>query len=85
MLRALKEITAAGVGLPLRAGVNRGHVFTGDIGASIRRTYAVMGDTVNLAARLTGKASAGEVLTTADGVPRPGVGPCGRPSRGRSS
>ena len=59
MLRGLREILAADVGLPLRAGVNRGAVFTGDIGAASRRTYAVMGDAVNLAARLTGRAEAG--------------------------
>ena len=53
MLRALLEIVATDVGLPIRAGVNRGHVFTGDIGDASRRTYAVMGDAVNLAARLT--------------------------------
>ena len=45
--------------LPLRAGVNRGHVFTGDIGSPHRRTYAVMGDAVNLAARLTARAKPG--------------------------
>ena len=66
MLRALREILAADTSLPLRAGVNRGHVFTGDIGASSRRTYAVMGDAVNLAARLTARAQPGELLTTSD-------------------
>ena len=64
MLRGLRDVIAACPELTLRAGVNRGHVFTGDIGASSRRTYAVMGDTVNLAARLCGKAEAGEILTT---------------------
>ncbi len=66
MLRAVRDILAADIGLPLRAGVNRGHVFTGDIGAETRRTYAVMGDAVNLAARLTARAQNGEVLTTVD-------------------
>ena len=32
MVRALRDVIAACPGLPLRAGVNRGHVFTGDIG-----------------------------------------------------
>ena len=58
-------IVAADVGLPLRAGVNRGHVFTGDIGSATRRTYAVMGDAVNLAARLTARAQPGDILATA--------------------
>lgn len=64
MLRALRDIVAADVGLPLRAGVNRGHVFTGDIGSATRRTYAVMGDAVNLAARLTARARPGDILAT---------------------
>jgi class 3 adenylate cyclase/tetratricopeptide (TPR) repeat protein len=70
MLRALRDIVTTDVGLPLRAGVNRGHVFTGDIGNAARRTYAVMGDAVNLAARLTARAQAGEILATGDVLDR---------------
>ncbi|HWL32179.1 MAG TPA: tetratricopeptide repeat protein [Gaiellaceae bacterium] len=66
MLRAVREILAADVVLPVRAGVTRGHVFTGDIGAGTRRTYAVMGDAVNLAARLTARAQPGEIMATVD-------------------
>src|SRR5262249_46610386 len=55
MLRGLRRIVATDVELSLRSGVNRGHVFTGDIGAARRRTYAVMGDAVNLPARFTGR------------------------------
>jgi class 3 adenylate cyclase/tetratricopeptide (TPR) repeat protein len=65
MLHALRRIVAADVGLGLRAGVNSGVAFAGDVGAEHRRTYAVTGDTVNLAARLTARADAGEVLATA--------------------
>jgi class 3 adenylate cyclase/tetratricopeptide (TPR) repeat protein len=65
MLRALKAILATYEGLTLRAGVNRGPVFCGDIGSDTRRTYAVMGDTVNLAARLTSRAEPGWLLATA--------------------
>jgi class 3 adenylate cyclase/tetratricopeptide (TPR) repeat protein len=70
MLRALREIVATDVGLPIHAGVNRGHVFTGDIGGTTRRTYAVMGDAVNLAARLTARAQPGAILATADVLDR---------------
>jgi predicted ATPase/class 3 adenylate cyclase len=70
MLRAVRRILDAGGPLPLRAGVNRGPVFAGDIGASSRRTYAVMGDTVNLAARLTARAQTGQILATADVLDR---------------
>jgi predicted ATPase len=70
MLRVLRAVIDAGEGPPLRAGVNRGHVFAGDIGATARRTYAVMGDAVNLAARLCGRAEAGQILSTGDVLDR---------------
>ena len=70
MLRALRAILDEGSALTLRAGVNRGPAFAGDIGASTRRTYAVMGDTVNLAARLAARAEPGEILATAEVLER---------------
>lgn len=60
-LRAARQIADAGTALPLRIGVNRGHVFAGEIGTDFRSTYTVMGDTVNLAARLMAAAPAGGV------------------------
>ena len=56
--------------LPLRIGINRGHVFAGDFGPSFRRTFSVKGDAINLAARVMGKAAA-----------RPGAG---HPGGGRA-
>ena len=44
--------------------MNSGVAFVGDVGATTRRTYAVTGDTVNLAARLTARADVGDVLAT---------------------
>lgn len=64
MLLALREIVDIDRPLPVRIGVNRGHVFAGDIGPPYRRTYTVMGDAVNLAARLMAKARPGEILAT---------------------
>ena len=55
----------AGV-LPLRIGVNRGHVFAGDFGPSFRRTYSVKGDAINLAARVMAKARPGQLLATVE-------------------
>ena len=58
MLLALRQITAEELPLGLRIGVNTGPVFAGDVGTPFRRTFTVMGDTVNLAARLMAKAAA---------------------------
>lgn len=49
-------------GIELKLGIATGRVFVGLVGSDIRRTYAAMGDTVNLAARLMGRAAVGEVL-----------------------
>jgi class 3 adenylate cyclase/tetratricopeptide (TPR) repeat protein len=48
----------------VRIGVNRGRVFTGVFGPHFRRTWAVNGDAVNLAARVMGKAADGQLLAT---------------------
>ncbi len=66
VLRAVRRIVDAKPRLPIRVGINRGHVFVGEVGPSYRRTYTVMGDTVNLAARLMAKAETGQVIATAD-------------------
>ena len=70
MLRGLRTVLDADTRLTIRAGVNRGPAFCGDIGAASRRAYAVMGDTVNLAARLVGRAEPGQLLATADVLDR---------------
>ena len=59
MLATARRIVDARTELPVRIGVHRGAVFAGDVGPPYRRTYTVMGDTVNLAARLMGAAAAG--------------------------
>lgn len=50
--------------LPVRIGVNWGHVFAGAVGPPYRRTYTIMGDAVNLAARIMDAAPGGEVWAT---------------------
>ncbi|KQZ67582.1 hypothetical protein ASD66_21920 [Nocardioides sp. Root151] len=52
--------------IPIRAGIARGRVFTGDLGPTSRRTYSVKGHAVNLAARLASKAAPGEFLAPSE-------------------
>jgi class 3 adenylate cyclase/tetratricopeptide (TPR) repeat protein len=64
MLRAVRAIADAQLPFTVRIGVNRGHVFAGEVGTTHRATYTVMGDTVNLAARLMASAGPGQIYAT---------------------
>ena len=64
LLRTARRILNHSGRLPLRIGLNMGHVFSGDFGPSFRRTYSVKGDAINLAARVMGKAAPGELMAT---------------------
>jgi class 3 adenylate cyclase/tetratricopeptide (TPR) repeat protein len=66
LLLALRDLVETELPLPIKVGVNRGPVFTGEVGPSSRRWYVVMGDTVNLAARVMGKAPIGHIYATRD-------------------
>ena len=70
MLLCVREIMDAGCRMPVRFGVNRGAVFVGEVGPPYRRTFTVMGDTVNLAARLMAKASPGQIVVSPDVLSR---------------
>ncbi len=74
MLLAVREIMDAHGPLPIRIGVNRGSVFVGEVGPPYRRTFTVMGDAVNLAARLMAKAEPGQILTTPEILSRSRTG-----------
>jgi class 3 adenylate cyclase/tetratricopeptide (TPR) repeat protein len=64
MLRTLRRLIDRQTPLHLHVGVNRGHVFSGEVGTAYRSTYTVMGDTVNLAARLMAAAPEGAIYAT---------------------
>lgn len=64
ILRAARRIADADLPLDVHIGINRGHVFTGEVGTEFRATYTVMGDTVNLAARLMAAAPARAIYAT---------------------
>ncbi len=68
----------AGLDIKHRIGVNGGHVFAGEVGPTFRRQYTVMGDAVNLAARLMAAAKPGEVYASSELLDHGGPSLCGR-------
>jgi class 3 adenylate cyclase/tetratricopeptide (TPR) repeat protein len=56
------EIARLNTRIRHRIGINSGFVFAGDVGPSYSRQYTVMGDAVNLAARLMSAASPNQTL-----------------------
>ena len=71
MLRTAREIVDAVSGpVTVRVGVHRGPLFVGEIGPPQRRSFTIMGDGVNLAARVMAKARPGQILCTDDVLER---------------
>jgi tetratricopeptide (TPR) repeat protein len=64
MIATLRAALDGAGEIPLAAGATSGRVFSGDYGPSYRRAYSLMGDCVNLAARLAQHAAPGELLAT---------------------
>ncbi len=52
--------------IKIRAGVNSGFVFVAPLGSKTRREYTMIGDAVNLCARIAASAKAGNILVTED-------------------
>ncbi|MBC8163482.1 MAG: tetratricopeptide repeat protein [Roseiflexaceae bacterium] len=66
----IAEIEQAAIGtlqpvIQQRIGLNLGTVFAGNVGSAARKEYTVMGDAVNVAARVMGKAGWGEIWCSA--------------------
>jgi adenylate cyclase len=59
--------------IPVGAGVHTGRSFVGAVGEGDARDFTALGDTVNTAARLTGRAAAGEILISAEAAAAGGL------------
>ena len=68
MLQAALVIAAIDSPFVLRQGVQTGRVFAGFLGSEFRRTYTLMGDPVNTAARMLGRATDRDVVAVASVV-----------------
>ena len=73
ILRTLRAAVDFGLPLPVHIGTNRGRFFTGQVGATFRRTYTVLGDTAALAARLMARAGEDEIYVSAEAFARGGA------------
>jgi class 3 adenylate cyclase len=63
IVAAAAPVAARHPGWPIfRVGINTGRAVVGDVGAAGRRSFAVIGDTTNVAARLMATAKPGEVV-----------------------
>ena len=65
-LQAINRRWAEKLGTPLdlHIGVNTGMVIAGNVGSDLRMSYTVLGDTVNVAARLQDAAKAGQIFVS---------------------
>ena len=68
LLQAALAIAASTSPFVIRQGVQAGRVFAGFLGSTFRRTYTLMGDPVNTAARMLGKAGDREIVAVSAAV-----------------
>ena len=82
ILKATGHSRAQGPWVPVGVGVNTGEAFVGAVGEAGKNiSIAVLGDTVNIAARLTGQAQAGELIFSEESRRQAGLDASGLESR----
>jgi adenylate cyclase len=75
LLRATGHADPGGPWVPIGAGVHTGRAWFGAIGEGGHVELTVVGDPMNVAARLAARAEAGEILVSADAAEKAGLDP----------
>jgi adenylate cyclase len=75
LLRATGHADPAGPWVPLGAGVHTGRAWFGAIGEGSHVELTVVGDAMNVAARLAARAEPGEILVSAEAAAKAGLDP----------
>jgi adenylate cyclase len=75
LLKATGHEDAGGPWIPVGAGVHTGPVWLGSVGEGARTELTVLGDNVNVTARLATEARGGEVLVTSEAASAAGLDP----------
>jgi adenylate cyclase len=75
LLRATGHADPAGPWVPLGAGVHTGRAWFGAVGEGAHVELTVVGDAVNVAARLASQAATGEIVVSVDAAEAAGLDP----------
>ncbi len=75
LLRSTGHADPGGPWVPIGAGVHTGRAFFGVVGEGAHVEITVVGDPMNVAARLAARAKAGEILVSAEAAEKAGLDP----------
>lgn len=75
LLRATGHADPGGPWVPIGAGVHTGLAWFGAVGEGAHVEITVVGDRMNVAARLAARAEAGEILVSAEAAEKAGLDP----------
>jgi adenylate cyclase len=75
LLRATGHGDPGGPWVPIGAGVHTGRAWFGAIGEGAHVEISIVGDTINVTARLAARAEAGEILVSAEAAEKAGLDP----------
>ena len=75
LLRATGHGDPGGPWVPIGAGVHTGRAWFGAVGEGAHVEITIVGDTINVTARLAARAEAGEILVSAEAAEKAGLDP----------